>query len=260
LTEQETKLQKYSAPALEKGLDILEVLSLSNTELSLSQIAAAIDRSKSEIFRMMIVLEERGYIARNSSDCYRLTERLAVLSAQRPVNQRLAECAAVILTELAAQTKLSCYLSALDDGELQVIAEARSAVGYGISVDVGYRSPLLGSAAGLSILAFMRDDELQMRLDGGFAADATGQKSTIVRALQACRQKLVISFPSAALARIDEIATPIVSLSTSRPIAALAIPYWGGGGSTDQVDGIIDRLLSAGQRLREKIALVLPQL
>lgn len=56
----EDRPQKYTAPALEKGLDILERLSLSEAGLSLSEIARDLGRSVSEIFRMLVVLQQRG--------------------------------------------------------------------------------------------------------------------------------------------------------------------------------------------------------
>ena len=55
---------KYRAPALDKGLDILELLARAHAPLSMTGVAAAIGYSKGEIFRMLQVLEERGYIAR----------------------------------------------------------------------------------------------------------------------------------------------------------------------------------------------------
>ena len=57
----EAKPQKYTAPALEKGLDILELLSSTDAGLSLSEIARDLGRSVSEIFRMLVVLQQRGY-------------------------------------------------------------------------------------------------------------------------------------------------------------------------------------------------------
>ena len=69
----DAKTPKYTAPALEKGLDILEHLSRSETGLTLAgltlagltlaEIARVLGRSVSEIFRMLVVLQERGDIA-----------------------------------------------------------------------------------------------------------------------------------------------------------------------------------------------------
>ena len=45
---------KYRAPALDKGLDILELLATQETGISRSEIAKSLDRSPSEIFRCWI--------------------------------------------------------------------------------------------------------------------------------------------------------------------------------------------------------------
>ena len=50
------KPAKYRAPALDKGLDILELLARAQAPLTMTGIAAAIGYSKGEIFRMLQVL------------------------------------------------------------------------------------------------------------------------------------------------------------------------------------------------------------
>ncbi|MGH9454797.1 MAG: helix-turn-helix domain-containing protein, partial [Terriglobia bacterium] len=52
----------YRAPALEKGLDILEALAAARVPQSLSEMARLLKRSASELFRMLNLLERRGYI------------------------------------------------------------------------------------------------------------------------------------------------------------------------------------------------------
>ena len=54
----------YSAPALEKGLDILEELAQVKEGQSLLQLASTLWRSPSEIYRMQEVLVDRGYLKR----------------------------------------------------------------------------------------------------------------------------------------------------------------------------------------------------
>ena len=65
--------RKYRAPALEKGLDVLELLSAHGEPLTPSQMSATLGRSVSELFRMIQVLEFRGYIEQSSGG-YRLTK------------------------------------------------------------------------------------------------------------------------------------------------------------------------------------------
>jgi DNA-binding IclR family transcriptional regulator len=57
----------YSAPALEKGLDILEILARTVMPMTMSEISEKTGRSRGEIFRMLSVLEGRRYITRNGA-------------------------------------------------------------------------------------------------------------------------------------------------------------------------------------------------
>jgi uncharacterized membrane protein len=45
--------ERYRAPALDKGLDILEALAATEVGLTQAEIAKALDRSPSEIYRML---------------------------------------------------------------------------------------------------------------------------------------------------------------------------------------------------------------
>lgn len=49
----------YSAPALEKGFDIIELLATAPDGLTSSEIAQRLGRSLSEIFRILVVMERR---------------------------------------------------------------------------------------------------------------------------------------------------------------------------------------------------------
>jgi DNA-binding CsgD family transcriptional regulator len=52
----------YAAPALEKGLDILELLAKQAEGLTRREIAERLGRSVSEIFRMIEALTRRSYL------------------------------------------------------------------------------------------------------------------------------------------------------------------------------------------------------
>jgi hypothetical protein len=49
--------EKYAAPALDKGLDILEVLADAAQGMTLNGIAKVLNRTTSEIFRMVVTLQ-----------------------------------------------------------------------------------------------------------------------------------------------------------------------------------------------------------
>ena len=75
--------RNYSAPALEKGLDIIELLSKSSSGFSQAEIAKELKRSVNEIYRMLNILVARHYIELDTdTDRYKLTFKLLQLSSQ----------------------------------------------------------------------------------------------------------------------------------------------------------------------------------
>lgn len=65
----------YTAPALEKGLEILELLSQADAPMTLMQLSQSLNRSSSEIYRMVEVLVQRGYLVREAGQ-HRLSLKL----------------------------------------------------------------------------------------------------------------------------------------------------------------------------------------
>src|SRR5690606_18305432 len=84
----------YTAPALEKGFDVFELLADHPDGLTLSEIASELGRSISELFRLIVVMERRGYLRKEpESDRYRVTYRILVLAHRATPVQDLAHVA-----------------------------------------------------------------------------------------------------------------------------------------------------------------------
>ena len=60
--------ERYRAPALDKGLDILEFLADVDGGLTQAEIAKKLDRSPNEFYRMLDRLVRRGYVTRPDGD------------------------------------------------------------------------------------------------------------------------------------------------------------------------------------------------
>src|SRR3546814_7188808 len=71
-TKSDGRTVRYAAPALEKGLDILEALSASTDGYTPNELAQAMGRNVNEIFRMVVTLQRRGYIQADLHDRYTL--------------------------------------------------------------------------------------------------------------------------------------------------------------------------------------------
>lgn len=155
----------YAVPALEKGLDLLEALAAEPEPRSQTDLARALGRSPSEIFRMLACLERRGYIVKEpASGRYRLTLRLYELAhTHTPVDQ-LLHAADGPMRDLARRVRESAHLSVLSDGKLLVLAQVESQNRTRVSVEVGARFPVVLTASGRVLLSALPQDELRALL------------------------------------------------------------------------------------------------
>lgn len=164
MTASDTK--KYKAPALKKGLEILELLSREDRPLSLSLISVRLKRSRSEIFRMIQELEQRGYILRSESgDGYVLSNRLFQLGMERPKIRSLLDAALPEMRALSQEIGQSCHLAVLSGDQIVVIARNEAPTPVTFSVRVGYRQQIHLATSGVILFAYQPKAEQDHLLD-----------------------------------------------------------------------------------------------
>jgi len=146
--------ERYRAPALDKGLDILELLAETEEGLSQAEIAKALSRSPNEIYRMLDRLARRGYITRSTSDRYELTLKLFALAHRHAPMRRLVSQAMPILRDFARAAGQSCHVAVFDRGEVIVVAQVDSPSYWGIAVRVGARVGLFDTGSGHVLPAY----------------------------------------------------------------------------------------------------------
>jgi DNA-binding IclR family transcriptional regulator len=149
---------KYKAPALEKGLDILELLARNSVPLTSSQIATTLGRSVSELFRMILALEYRGYIMQ-VADGYALTNKLFTLGIAQGTAKTLLDASLPVMKELSAELGQSCHLVVPSGDQIVVIARQESPMDLGFSVRVGYRRRLIDTNSGALLFGFSSTEE-----------------------------------------------------------------------------------------------------
>ena len=95
---------RYAVPALDKGLDVLELLAREAEGLSLNEIARALGRTSSELFEWVVALLRRGYIEQLNGDRYTLTLKLFEMAHRHKPIKSLTAAAAPLMLELVHQT------------------------------------------------------------------------------------------------------------------------------------------------------------
>jgi DNA-binding IclR family transcriptional regulator len=147
--------QKYRAPALEKGLDVLELLARRKTPLSMSQISTALNRSLSELFRMVQILQYRGYVEpAKDGEGLVLTDKLFMLGMTRAPTRSMLEIALPVMRRLSVEIGQSCHLTIPSGDQVVAIARVEAPGELGFSVRKGYRRPFVLTTSGVALYGF----------------------------------------------------------------------------------------------------------
>ena len=216
----------YSVPAAEKVLDILEFMSDRAGSLTPTEIAAAMGRTVHEIYRVLLVLEARGYIyKRSGSEGYRLSLKLFELAHRLPSMRRLSDSALDVMQGLAPATLQSCHLSVLSGHELLIVLQVDSPLPMRYSVMLGAKFDFSETSAGTVIFAYsaepVKEKALRWLKEQGRTDDdirnVNDRAAQILHVGHEMRESL-------AVAGVINMAAPIFD-HVGNVVAALTIPY-----------------------------------
>lgn len=128
---------EYSVPAVDKALDILELVAAAPEPLTQTEIAEATGRSVGQLFRVLVTLERRGFLVRERGGGYLLGTRLFDLAHQHEPLRGLRAAALPVMHDLADEVRQSCNLAVLDGDRVRVVAQVESPADFGYRVRVG---------------------------------------------------------------------------------------------------------------------------
>jgi DNA-binding IclR family transcriptional regulator len=219
--------ERYRAPALDKGLDILELLAQQPQGLTRAEIVSKMDRSASEIYRMLERLVVRQYVTRSlSGDRYALSLKLFALANRHPPLNRLINQALPVMDAFASKAEQSCHLGVYDRGNVLITAQINSPRGWSFSLHRGARVGLMDTASGHVLLAFSEAADMQrMRsehtaVDGEVPITETKLQAT----LDGVRQLGFLERDSQQSFGVVDISFPILGPDHTA-LAALTCPY-----------------------------------
>jgi DNA-binding IclR family transcriptional regulator len=215
---------RYAAPALEKGLDILELLASVSEALTHSEIASRLGRTIHEVFRMLVCLEERGYISRTGPEQYQLTLKLFEVVHHHHPLQRLVARARPLVQQVASATGQSCHLAMLNHAEVVVVAQFDAPGNMGFSVRLGANVDLLNTASGHVILAFQSDEVCARALGAWRLRSRKPIPAGLHRHLSKIRRRGYEELASYQVRGVRNISYPVLN-QHGEAIAAMTVPF-----------------------------------
>ncbi|WP_020208645.1 IclR family transcriptional regulator [Gilvimarinus chinensis] len=244
--------RKYKAPALEKGLDILELLASTSEPMTTSQMAAKLGRSVSELFRMVLALEYRGYIspADDGRDGYELSNKLFALGIARAPTKALLETALPVMAALSREIGQSCHLAVPSGNQIVVVGRIENPGDLGFSVRIGYRRPLVKAASGKILFGFQASDVQSVMLKDLAGEDEAELESFISSAEQA-RKAGYVCTPSDFINGVTDLSAPVVGYRGA--LAALTVPHVVYHPEPCSVERALERLREAAQKISSQL-------
>ncbi|MCV6823484.1 MULTISPECIES: IclR family transcriptional regulator [Halocynthiibacter] len=232
---QQKKLEdpvKYRAPALEKGLDIIELLAAHESGMTQSAIAKSLDKSQGEIYRMLSTLVRRGYVSRVAKDQYSLSLKLFSTAQQHAPIERVLEVAQPLMRQFARSIRQSCHIVMENDAAIVVILSVEAPGNWGLMIRTGAVLGLWNSGAGRVLAAFRSEAEREELISGH--APVSGEppldRDKFLTEVAEVKRRGYYNKKSETLYGVTNLTYPIFDPS-GNAIAALTCPY------LERVDG-----------------------
>lgn len=248
--DQNSPHDRYRAPALDKGLDILELLASTEEGLTQAEIAKALKRTPNEFYRMLDRLVRRNYIARVGGDRYELTLKLFALAHQHAPVRRLVSQAMPLMRAFARQVGQAIHIAVYDRGEVIVVAQVDSPSYWGLSIRVGARVGLVNTGSGHVLLAFASRRERAFMLDEHEPAPGEEIPADIERRLTLVRRRGYEKMESLQVRGVVNLSVPLLG-PHGAAIAALTCPFVNRRepNGTADVNAVLDELVVVGNAL-----------
>jgi DNA-binding IclR family transcriptional regulator len=225
-SDENAESPRYAAPALEKGLDILDVLVDTAEGYTLNELSVKLGRTVSEIFRMVVTLERRGYVQGDHNDRYTLTLKLFEMAHRQQPIRSLTAMALPLLRDLANVTRQSCHLSIYHSGRVAVIAQVDSPERWSFGLKVGAVMGLTDTSSGHVLLAFrdLAERERMLAAHTRVEGENDVEPAALLALLDEIRATGHEIVPSRQMRGVTNVAFPVIG-STGDAVAAVNVPY-----------------------------------
>ncbi|HEX3515434.1 MAG TPA: IclR family transcriptional regulator C-terminal domain-containing protein [Trebonia sp.] len=139
--------------AIARGLDVIRVFRTGQPVMSLAAVATASDLPRPTARRILLTLEQLGYVRVVEASGYELTPRVLDLGMSYVLSRGLWEIARPHMEALVARTRESTSIAQLDGSDIVYVARVAVPKIVTLSVTIGTRFPAMQTSLGKVLLA-----------------------------------------------------------------------------------------------------------
>lgn len=204
-----------SVPALDRSLDLLELLSVSSDGLTLSELSKRLEAPKNAVFRITQTLLARGYLSRDvETMAFQLTGKMLRLAPPCSGGVSLPEVSRDSMIGLRDATRETVQLGVLNGSEGIIIDQVEGLEPLRIVVDLGLRFALHNNAPGKLLLAYLPEATREALLSTMTLTASTSRTITTKNGLREECERIIGQGYATDFAEADEgvhcIAAPIL--------------------------------------------------
>ncbi|HEX7821631.1 MAG TPA: IclR family transcriptional regulator C-terminal domain-containing protein [Sphingobium sp.] len=190
LREQDAERRKLAdlgpdfSEALARGLAVLNAFNEQALQMTLSDVARAVDLPKATTRRAIMTLQHLGYIEADGR-LFRLAPSVLKLAAAYLSSNAISMILQPACERLAQICQESTSAAVFEHGEVVMIARALPAQALPLGVGIGFRVPAYCSALGRVLLSARSDADIDIYLAGAKIDQHTPHTITVIPALKA---------------------------------------------------------------------------
>ena len=250
----------YVIDIIDVALDVIEHINDDSKVYRASDIARALGKNRTRVFRILKTLEMRGYVDYNAdTQGYRLGVKFLQIGENVRERLDLRREAETILVELSRKTGDSAHLLILQGTRAVTIDRRQGDNRLQVASPIGQSLPLYVGASPKILLAYLPDEERERIVKGieleRFTDNTIADLNELREYLTIIRQQGYAVDEEDYEQGVYAIGVPVFDF-TGRVIAGITITTPGSRYSTQRKQELIDLVVEAGKRLSEKLGYV----
>jgi IclR family transcriptional regulator, KDG regulon repressor len=151
----------YTVPAVQRAVQVLEILAGSHTGISLAELSRQTQIPKSSLFRILLTLEHHSIVQQDHGrNQFMLGMKLIDWGNRALEKVDLKTVSHPHLMRMAQETRESYYVAILDHEEVIIIDRADTPEIWRMVARLGQRSPLHCTATGQILIAELAEEQV----------------------------------------------------------------------------------------------------
>ena len=156
----EDKHDRYTIHSIDKALDLIELLA-ERGSLSLIELTELLNQPKSSTYRIVLTLENRGFISRSDEGKYCLGYKQLAITKNLLERNNIRSAALQEMRKLSDLFGDTVNLGILVDGQIMYLEIIESTHALRMTDTVGSKAPFHATAMGKAIAAYLPENVLR---------------------------------------------------------------------------------------------------